>query len=70
MASKHTKSQLGLQIRYHPERDTTELRRQLKAELLEERVRREADAAPKLSIEQRAKIAAILLTGGDDGCTP
>jgi ribosomal protein L29 len=62
VASKHTKSQLGLQIRYHPERDTTELRRQLKAELLTERIQREANSAPPLSIEQRAKIAAILLT--------
>ena len=65
MASKHTKSQLALQIRYHPERDQTELRRQLRADLLEERVRREAAAAPPLTLEQRANIAAILLTGGD-----
>ena len=65
MGSKQTISQIGHCTRYHPEIDQTELRRQLKAELLEERVRREADSAPPLTLEQRTKIAAILLTGGD-----
>jgi hypothetical protein len=70
MSSKHTKSQLALQIRHHPEADHTDLRRQLKAQVLEEKVRKVVDSAPPLSIEQRAKIAAILLTGGDADCTP
>jgi hypothetical protein len=65
VASKHTKSKLGLQMRYHPERDTTELRRQLKAELLAERAQRDANSAPPLTIEQRVMVAAILLSGGD-----
>jgi hypothetical protein len=65
MGSKETKSAIGHETRYHPERDQTELRRRLKAELLTERIQREANSAPPLSVEQRAKIAAILLTGGD-----
>jgi hypothetical protein len=65
MSSATTHAKLSAEFRHRPNGDHTELKRQLKAEVLEERVREVVDSAPPLTIEQRAKIAAILLTGGD-----
>jgi hypothetical protein len=66
MASSTTHAQLAARSRQKPDGDYTELRRRLKAEVLEERVRKAVDSAPALTLAQRAKLAVILLTGGDD----
>lgn len=55
--------QIAASERHHPEADTTELRRQLKAETLAEHIQRVVDEAPPLSADQRARLA-LLLTGG------
>ncbi len=44
--------------------DIAEARRDLVALTLEDHVRQVVDAAPALTVEQRAKVAALLLSGG------
>jgi hypothetical protein len=61
-----TRSKIAHTVRQNPNADTTELRRQLKAERLEDHIRRVVDAAPPLTNDQRSKIAALLWSGGDD----
>jgi hypothetical protein len=65
-----TRSKIAQTVRQNPNADTTELRRQLKAERLEDRIRREAEADPPLTDAQRARLAALLVTpqkaGGDN----
>jgi hypothetical protein len=68
MGWTHTRAKIAHTLRQNPDADVTELRRQLKAERLEEHVRRIVDAAPPLTYEQRTRLAALLRTGGrDDG---
>jgi len=45
----------------------TELRRELKAQRLEEHIAKVVDSAPPLTVEQRDRIAAILRGGGNGG---
>jgi hypothetical protein len=66
MGWTHTRAKIAHTLRHDPDADVTELRRQLKAERLEEHVRRIVDAAPPLTGEQRARLAAILRAGGRD----
>jgi hypothetical protein len=65
MTWTQTRSKIARTVRQNPNADTTELRRQLKAERLEDYVRRTVDSAPPLTEEQRARIAALLRSGGD-----
>lgn len=69
MGWTHTRSKLAAEVRRNPDADVTELRRQLKAERLEEHIRRVVDDAPPLSDEQRARLAQLLrpTAGGDRG---
>ena len=64
MSWTHTRSKIAVTKRANPSADLTELRRQLKAERLEDHIKQVVDSAPSLSSEQRARIAA-LLAGGD-----
>jgi sarcosine oxidase gamma subunit len=61
----HTRSKIAVTKRANPSADLTELRRQLKAERLEDHIKRVVDSAPPLNSEQRARIAALLTGGGD-----
>lgn len=54
------RSDLALTIRDHPEADTTELRRDLRAARAEEYIRKLVEAAPPLTDEQRDKLALLL----------
>jgi hypothetical protein len=54
-------SQIANTQRHHPDVDVRELRRDLRAASLAERIRREAETDPPLSLEQRARLAALLL---------
>jgi hypothetical protein len=66
MGWTHRRSELARTIRDHPDADTTELRRQLKAERLEEHIKNLVNDAPKLTDAQRNRIALALLGGGFD----
>ena len=59
MGWTHARSKIAHEAWRNPNADLTELRRQLKAERLEEHVRQVVDSAP-LTDEQRARIAALL----------
>lgn len=63
MSWTKTRSQIAVIKKRDPNADVTELRRQLKAERLEEHVRKVVEAAPPLSEAQADRIAA-LLSGG------
>ncbi|UFN46080.1 hypothetical protein [Nocardioides okcheonensis] len=69
MGWTHTRSKIAGELRRNPEADVTELRRQLKAERLEEHIKRVVDDAPPLNDEQRARLARLLRStaGGDRG---
>jgi hypothetical protein len=57
---------IAKEIQRDPNADVTELRRQLKAERLEEHIKNLVDAAPPLNDEQRDRIAALLRPAGGD----
>jgi len=65
VSSTHTRSRLANTLKADPSADVTELRRQYKAERLEEYIRRTVDAAPPLTVEQRARLAELLTVGGE-----
>jgi len=60
-----TRSKIAHIKKADPAADVTDLQRQLKAERLEDYIQRSVDAAPPLTVEQRARLAA-LLSGGHD----
>lgn len=60
MGWTNTRSQIANQKKADPTADVTELRRRLKAERLEEHIRKVVDAAPPLTERQRDRLAAIL----------
>lgn len=55
-----SRSRLGAKTRWNPEADTTEERRDLKAALLEDHIKRVVDSMPPLNDEQRTKLALLL----------
>lgn len=55
-----TRSRIATTVKSDPDADVTELRRQLKAERLEDYIRRVVDDAPILTSDQRDHLAAIL----------
>jgi hypothetical protein len=60
MSWTHTRSQIAHRKKADPDADVTDLRRQLKAERLEEYIRSTVDAAPELTASQRERIASLL----------
>ena len=56
--------QLAAIERHHPDADTTDLRRDLRAAGAEEYVRGLVDGFPPLTAEQRARLAVLLHTPG------
>ncbi len=67
MSWTQTRSRIAHAKKADPQADVTDLRRQLKAERLEDYIQRTVDAAPPLSQEQRQKLAALLNGGGMHG---
>jgi hypothetical protein len=63
MSWTKTRSTIAHTLRRDPSADVTDLRRQLKAEHLEDYIARVVDAAPPLTAEQRDRLA-VLLRGG------
>lgn len=63
MAWTNTRAKLANELRRNPDADVTDLRRQLKAERLEDHVKRVLDAAPPLTSAQRDRLAALLASG-------
>lgn len=63
MSWTHTRAKIANTKRLDPDADVTDLKRQLKAERLEDYIQRTVDSAPRLTEAQRARLAA-LLTGG------
>ena len=62
MSWQKTRSKIARAVRdHHPESEITALRRDLRAERLEEHVRRTVDQAPPLTPEQRSRLAVLLL---------
>lgn len=60
MSWTHTRARIASTKKANPDADVTELRRQLKAERLEDYIKRVVDDAPPLSPEQRQKLAALI----------
>ena len=57
-------SKIGATQRHHPDADTSDLRRDLRAAHLEAHVREVVDGFPPLTADQRGRLA-LLLRGGD-----
>ena len=53
--------------RWHPDCDTGELRRDLRAAKLADHIRRVVDEAPPLTTEQRDRLAVLLRPAQDGG---
>lgn len=64
MSWTKTRSQIALTMKADPEADVTELRRQLRAERLEDHIKAAIDAAPPFTPEQLDRLAAILRPAG------
>jgi uncharacterized membrane protein len=58
------RARLAATRRHHPDADTTDLRRDLRAARAEDYIKKLVDVAPQLSPEQRAKLAVLLLAPG------
>ena len=67
--ARRRRARLGANARHHPDRpDLTEAdRRVFKANAAERYVRKLVDEFPPLTAEQRARLAVLLLGGGDGG---
>lgn len=63
MSWTKTRSQIAHAKRADPNADTTDLRRLLKAERLEEHIRKTVEAAPPLTAEQMDRLALLLHSG-------
>ena len=64
MSWTHTRSKIAHIKKHDPSADVTDLRRQLRAERLEDYIKRTVDEAPPLTAEQRLRLAGILAGGG------
>lgn len=63
MSWTHTRSKIAHTKKLDPSADVTDLRRQLRAERLEDYILRTVDAAPPLTDEQRNRLARLLRSG-------
>jgi len=52
--------------RHHPNADTDQLRRDMRAAKLAEHIRRVVDVAPPLTDDQRARLTALLRPSGGE----
>ena len=67
MSWQKTRSKIARAVRdHHPESEITALRRDLRADRLEEHIQRVVDEAPPLTAEQRARLAILLTSSGGD----
>lgn len=64
MSWTHTRSKIAHTKRRDPSADVTELVRQMRAEKLEDYIKRTVEAAPPLTPEQRDRLALVLTGGG------
>lgn len=65
MGWTHTRAKIAHQLKVDPNADVTDLRRQLRAERLEEHIAAKVNEAPPLTAEQRDRLATLLRSGGD-----
>lgn len=65
MSWTQTRSQIAHAKRRDPSADVTELHRKLKAERLEDYIKRAVGSTPPLTAEQRNHLASVLRDGGD-----
>ena len=65
-AQSKLRARIAATKRHHPDADTSELTAELRTATAAEYIRRLVDAAPPLSEEQRARLAALLTNGGQD----
>jgi hypothetical protein len=63
MGWTHVRAQIAVTLKNDPTADVSELRRDLRAERLAEHIAKTADAAPPLTVEQRNRLAVLLLGG-------
>ncbi len=69
MAWTHTRARIARAIRDNPSADVTDLRRQLRAERLEEHIKTVVNQAPPLTAEQRQQLARVLASNHTDSAT-
>lgn len=67
MSWTKTRSQIAHAKRANPDADVSDLRQKLKAERLEEYIRRVVDEAPVLTEDQRSHLAILLRGSGNGG---
>lgn len=60
MSWTKTRSQIAHTLKRDPDADVTDLRRQLRAERLENHIRQVVNEAPPLTAEQRDRLALLL----------
>lgn len=58
------KGRLAAIHRWQPDADTSELRRELRTATLAQHIKKVVDAAPPLTAEQRARLAALFSSAG------
>lgn len=63
MSWTHTRAILASTRRHHPDVDTTDLRRKLRAERLADTITRSLAQTPPLTVDERCALAALLLAG-------
>ncbi len=63
-ATRSAAARLNAAKRWHPDRDPSDLRRDLRAAQIEAAIRKAVDAAPPLTPEQRTRIALLLRGSG------
>jgi hypothetical protein len=61
---REVSARLAAEERWHPEADTSDLRRDLRAARAAQYIRDLTDSLPALTVEQRARLARLLLPGG------
>lgn len=64
MSWTRARARLAAAERHHPGADTTELRRELRAERLADAITRTLTEAPPLTAQERCRLAALLLADG------
>lgn len=64
MSWTQARARLAAAERHHPGADTSELRRQLRAERLAKAITTTLTASPPLTAQERCRLAALLLADG------
>lgn len=66
MSARSIQGRLAAELRYRPNENHDDLRRDFAAEKLAEYIRKTVDSAPPLTDEQAERIAALLRPAGGD----